>query len=161
LLHLLPRGFHRIRHYGLLAASARKVSLARARDLLTVAPPPADEKPPEQRDTCSPCPCCGGQMVVVEIFARWCRTRAPPAASCSAEEVSPCPGTDQPTPAPQQPLSGDQPMSRLTSSVKPHRSPLASIAARRPAHRTPVPQRSASVDMPRQSPCRVLNQPKS
>jgi len=89
LLHVLPRGFHRIRHYGLLAASARKVSLARARDLLTVAPPPADEKPPEQRDTCSPCPCCGGQMVVVEIFARWCQPRAPPRASRSAEEVSP------------------------------------------------------------------------
>ena len=89
LLHVLPRGFHRIRHYGLLAASARKVSLARARDLLTVAPPPADEKPPEQRDTCSPCPCCGGQMVVVEIFARWCQPRAPPRASYSAEEVSP------------------------------------------------------------------------
>jgi hypothetical protein len=28
LLHLLPRGFHRIRHYGLLSASARKASLA-------------------------------------------------------------------------------------------------------------------------------------
>src|SRR5215469_15792139 len=88
LLHLLPCGFHRIRHYGLLAASARKLSLARARDLLTVAPPPADQKPQQQRDTCSPCPCCDGQMVVVEIFARWCQPRAPPRASCSAEKVS-------------------------------------------------------------------------
>jgi hypothetical protein len=45
LLHVLPRGFHRIRHYGLLASSARKDSLARARELLAVAPPPADELP--------------------------------------------------------------------------------------------------------------------
>jgi putative transposase/transposase-like zinc-binding protein len=90
LMHVLPRGFHRIRHYGLLAASARKVGLARARELLAVAPPTADEVSSEQpRDPCSPCPCCGGQMVVIEIFARWCQPRAPPRASHSAEEVSP------------------------------------------------------------------------
>ena len=40
LLHVLPRGFHRIRHYGLLASSARKASIARARKLLGVVPPP-------------------------------------------------------------------------------------------------------------------------
>ncbi|TGS35545.1 transposase, partial [Mesorhizobium sp. M8A.F.Ca.ET.182.01.1.1] len=39
LLHVLPRGFHRIRHYGLLAGSARKASLALARELLAAAPP--------------------------------------------------------------------------------------------------------------------------
>jgi len=90
LLHALPRGFHRIRHYGLLAASTRKVSLAHARELLAVAPPPADEAPPEQpRVTCSTCPCCGGQMAVVEIFARWCQPRAPPRPPRSAEDVSP------------------------------------------------------------------------
>ena len=90
LLHALPRGFHRIRHYGLLAASTRKVSLVRARELLAVAPPPADEAPlQEPRDTRSPCPCCGGQMAVVEIFARWCQPRAPPRPPRSAEEVSP------------------------------------------------------------------------
>jgi len=90
LLHALPRGFHRIRHYGLLAASTRKVSLVRARELLAVAPPPADEAPlQESRDTRSPCPCCGGQMAVVEIFARWCQPRAPPRPPRSAEEVSP------------------------------------------------------------------------
>src|SRR6516162_6094485 len=43
LLHLLPRGFHRIRHYGLLAASAREANLTRARELLAVAPPLDDE----------------------------------------------------------------------------------------------------------------------
>ncbi|GAL98418.1 hypothetical protein ATR1_151c0001, partial [Acetobacter tropicalis] len=36
MLHVLPRGFHRIRHYGLLASSSRKASLARVRELLNV-----------------------------------------------------------------------------------------------------------------------------
>ena len=89
LRHVLPRGFHRIRHYGLLAASARKVSLARARDLLAVAPPPEDDPPEEPHDVRPPCPCCGGRMVVVETFARWSQPRAPPRAPRSAEEVSP------------------------------------------------------------------------
>ena len=52
LLHVLPRGFHRIRHYGLLASSARKASLARARELLAVAPPPDDDAP----DRAARCP---------------------------------------------------------------------------------------------------------
>src|SRR3546814_10892170 len=43
LLHALPRGFHRIRHYGLLASAHRKDHLERARRLLDVAPPPTDE----------------------------------------------------------------------------------------------------------------------
>ena len=90
LLHVLPRGFHRIRHYGLLAASTRKVSLAHARELLAVAPPPDDDDVPDQpRNMRPPCPCCGGQMIVVEIFARWSQPRAPPRARYSAEEVSP------------------------------------------------------------------------
>ena len=47
LLHVLPRGFHRIRHYGLLASSARKASIARARELLGVVPPPEPVELPE------------------------------------------------------------------------------------------------------------------
>jgi putative transposase/transposase-like zinc-binding protein len=90
LLHVLPRGFHRIRHYGLLASSARKASLARARELLAVSPPPDDDDVPDRpSDVRPPCPCCGGQMIVVEIFARWSQPRAPPRAPYSAEEVSP------------------------------------------------------------------------
>ena len=50
LLHVLPRGFHRIRHYGLLASSARKASIARARELLAVAPPPEPVESPEPLD---------------------------------------------------------------------------------------------------------------
>jgi hypothetical protein len=60
LLHVLPRGFHRIRRYGLLASSARKVSLARGRELLTVASPPDDDVPQEPLDARPLCPCFGG-----------------------------------------------------------------------------------------------------
>jgi hypothetical protein len=78
LLHLLPRGFHRIRHYGLLCASARTANLARARELLAVAPPPDDDLPEEPLDVRPPCPCCGGHMIIIDTFARWCQPRAPP-----------------------------------------------------------------------------------
>ena len=49
LLHVLPRGFHRIRHYGLLAGSARKANLALARRLLAVAAPPGRPATPTSR----------------------------------------------------------------------------------------------------------------
>ena len=89
LLHVLPRGFHRIRHYGLLAGSARKDSLALARELLNVAPPPEDDTPEEQADVRPPCPCCGGRMVVIERFERWCQPRAPPASRAPNRENAP------------------------------------------------------------------------
>jgi Putative transposase/Transposase zinc-binding domain len=78
LLHVLPTGFHRIRHYGLLASSARKTSIARARELLAVAPPPDDDTPEEPVDIRPPCPCCGGRMIIVDTFERWMQPRAPP-----------------------------------------------------------------------------------
>ena len=78
LLHVLPRGFHRIRHYGLLASSVRKVSLARTRELLAVVPPPDDDVPEEPLDVRPPCPCCGGHMIIIETFERWRQPRAPP-----------------------------------------------------------------------------------
>jgi len=81
LLHVLPRGFHRIRHYGLLASSARRTSLARARELLAVAPPPEppdEDMAKEPLDARPPCPCCGGHMIIIETFARWSQPRAPP-----------------------------------------------------------------------------------
>jgi hypothetical protein len=81
LLHVLPKGFHRIRHYGLLASGTRKGHLERARHLLAVAPPAALEVPGEPPDTRPLCPCCGGRMVVIEIFERWRQPRAPPATS--------------------------------------------------------------------------------
>ena len=81
LLHVLPRGFHRIRHYGLLAGAARKACLEHARKLLSVAPPLDEDVPEEPVDTRPPCPCCGGHMVVTETFAAWRQPRAPPHAA--------------------------------------------------------------------------------
>ena len=87
LLHVLPKGFHRIRHYGLLAASSRKTSIARARQLLDVAPPPWDDEPTEPVDVRPPCPCCGGHMVVIEAFERWQQPRGPPEAPAPIREL--------------------------------------------------------------------------
>jgi hypothetical protein len=78
LLHVLPRGFHRIRHYGLLASATHKASVARVRELLGVATPPEPVEPEKLIDTRPPCPCCGGHMIVIETFERWRQPRAPP-----------------------------------------------------------------------------------
>ena len=79
LLHVLPRGFHRIRHYGLLASATRKASITQARELLAALPPEPAE-PMKTSDLTPPCPCCGGRMRIIEIFGRWCQSRAPPPA---------------------------------------------------------------------------------
>ena len=79
LLHVLPTGFHRIRHYGLLANAGRRESLARARRLLNTPPPePAMNQaadPPVPKVVCN---CCGATMRVVEIIMRRQPIRAPP-----------------------------------------------------------------------------------
>jgi Putative transposase/Transposase zinc-binding domain len=78
LIHVLPKGFHRIRHYGLLANTNRAESIARARELLGAAPrivEPEEQKAPgadEPRVLPCPCPRCGGRMIVIEVFARGC-----------------------------------------------------------------------------------------
>jgi hypothetical protein len=84
LLHVLPKGFHRIRHYGLFASAACQANIARVRELLVALKPrtapdaateatataPADHRPP--------CPCCGGRMIVIETFERGDGPRGPP-----------------------------------------------------------------------------------
>ena len=82
LLHGLPKGFHRIRHYGLLASGTRKDHLERARQLLA-APPAADDPPVEPHEARPPCPCCGGHMIVIEILQRRYQPRAPPVLAAS------------------------------------------------------------------------------
>lgn len=89
LLHVLPRGFHRIRHYGLLAGSARKASLTLARQLLNVAAPPDDDTPDEPDDFRPLCPCCGGRMIVIEMFERWRQPRGPPHKTTANRETAP------------------------------------------------------------------------
>jgi hypothetical protein len=81
LIHVLPKGFHRIRHYGLFASTNRAKSIATARALLKVAPPAADPKqePDGASDTLRvlpwPCPCCGARMIVIETFAPGCEPK--------------------------------------------------------------------------------------
>jgi hypothetical protein len=77
LSHVLPKGFHRIRHYGLFANGNRAANLARARELLHVPPPATPSQTVETatdagqtRAEPHPCPCCGGRMVVIEVFVR-------------------------------------------------------------------------------------------
>jgi hypothetical protein len=89
LLHILPKGFHRIRHYGLLASAGRKANIARARQLLAVPQPRAEAREPNDTTTAAPpdwrppCPCCGGRMIIVETFERGGHARAPPWTTAS------------------------------------------------------------------------------
>ena len=89
LLHVLPRGFHRIRHYGLLAGSARKASIALARKLLDVVALPDEDIPAQSDDFRPSCPCCGGRMIVIEVFERRRQPRGPPDASATNRETAP------------------------------------------------------------------------
>jgi hypothetical protein len=88
LLHVLPKGFHRIRHYGLLAGGTRKTTLALARTLLAIAPLPDNGEPDEPADPRPPCPCCGGRMVIIEAFGRWGQPRAPPHPPVSTGSIA-------------------------------------------------------------------------
>ena len=49
LMHVLPKGFHRIRHYGLLASATCKANVARARELIA-APSPSIDRSIEHDD---------------------------------------------------------------------------------------------------------------
>jgi hypothetical protein len=89
LMHVLPCGFHRIRHYGLLASGTRAANIARARELLAVPassePPDPPEAPAADQPRILPCPCtcCGGRMFIIETFARGCQPKhrpTPPSA---------------------------------------------------------------------------------
>jgi len=85
LIHVLPSGFHRIRHYGLLASGTRADNLAKARHLLDlpVAEPEAADnscaEATELRPLSHPCPCCGARMVIIETFQRGAKPRYQPA----------------------------------------------------------------------------------
>jgi Putative transposase/Transposase zinc-binding domain len=88
LLHVLPGGFHRIRHYGLLANGCRRPSLAAVRQLLdvrvaatavTTAEPAANDEPYSKPPTFV-CRHCGRPMVIVQLLAPEPSIRAPPRA---------------------------------------------------------------------------------
>ena len=80
LIHVLPKGFHRIRHYGLLASGNRAANIAHARNLLAVPPCPKEPETPkvaieEPGVLPRPCPCCGGRMFIIETFVRGCEPK--------------------------------------------------------------------------------------
>jgi hypothetical protein len=81
LMHVLPKRFHRIRHYGLFANGARAENIARARELLKMA---AADREPASTNTddllhSHRCPCCGGRMIIIETFERGATPRTRPA----------------------------------------------------------------------------------
>jgi hypothetical protein len=87
LLHVLPAGFHRIRHYGLFANTTRRDNLARVRELLidekTSAPTDAETDAVDTADGADAsatyvCPNCGAAMIIIETFERGQLPRAPP-----------------------------------------------------------------------------------
>ncbi len=89
LMHVLPKRFHRIRHYGLLANANRAANIAKARQLLGVSshPPEPEQNTVADQDgpeiSAHPCPCCGGKMLIIETFLpgskpRHTPQRAPP-----------------------------------------------------------------------------------
>jgi hypothetical protein len=87
LLHVLPGGFHRIRHFGLLANASRRENLAKARELLddgasVIQVPSADAQAPmepaEPARATFVCSHCGAAMLIVETFVRGQSIRAPP-----------------------------------------------------------------------------------
>src|ERR1700726_3709102 len=93
LTHVLPKGLHRIRHYGLFANGHRAANVARARELLAV---PSRAKQPETSATAAadeprvlprPCRCCGGRMIIIETFARGCQPKHRPASATGAIEI--------------------------------------------------------------------------
>jgi hypothetical protein len=77
LMHVLPNGFHRIRHYGLLASGTKTGTIARARELIAAVTPAQTAHKQQAPDSAAPtdkpiprCPCCGGRMNIIETFER-------------------------------------------------------------------------------------------
>jgi len=93
LMHVLPSGFHRIRHYGLLANGNRASNIAKARELLAVPSCPKQPEAPkapaanEPRMLPRPCPCCGGRMLIIETFARGCEPKHRPMPAPAAMRI--------------------------------------------------------------------------
>jgi hypothetical protein len=86
LIHVLPNGLHRIRHYGLFAKSSCADNIARARELLGVAEPQGE--PTGAADPGEPtCPCCGGRMSIIEVFARGATPRHRPTGAISVVRI--------------------------------------------------------------------------
>ena len=78
LIHVLPKGLHRIRHYGLFAKNACADNIARARELLAVSNSQSEPTSAAADSSKPSCPCCGGRMIIIEVFARGATPRHQP-----------------------------------------------------------------------------------
>jgi hypothetical protein len=81
LIHVLPKGFHRIRHYGLFAKGSCADNIVRARELLAVSKPEGQPIAATADQSKPVCPCCGGRLIIIEVFERgatpWHRPTGP------------------------------------------------------------------------------------
>jgi len=87
LTHVLPKGLHRIRHYGLFAKSSCADNIARARELLAVAKPEGEPTAAAVDPGKPTCPCCGGRMIIIEVFARGATPRHRPTAPATVIRI--------------------------------------------------------------------------
>jgi Putative transposase len=92
LIHVLPKGLHRIRHYGLFAKAACADNIARARRLLGSQKSQGqaadtDHHDGNQTPLSHPCPCCGGRMIIIEVFERGATPRHRPSAPIIAVRI--------------------------------------------------------------------------
>jgi hypothetical protein len=93
LMHVLPKGLHRIRHYGLLANGNRADNIARVRELLAMAPRAKEPKEANAAETDQhcvlphSCPCCGGRMLIIETFAPGCQPKYRPAPTMPPNRI--------------------------------------------------------------------------
>src|SRR5246127_4316212 len=78
LIHVLPKGFHRIRHYRLFAKGPGADNIARARELLAVSKPEGEPTAAVVDRSKPTCPCCGGRMIIIEVFERGATPRHRP-----------------------------------------------------------------------------------
>ena len=90
---MLPKGLHRIRHYGLFANGNRATNIAQAREFLTMpsrakrAETSATAAADEHRVLPRPCRCCGGRMIIIETFAGGHQPKRRPAPATAAIRI--------------------------------------------------------------------------
>jgi len=87
LIHVLPKGLHRIRHYGLFAKGSCADNIARARELLAVAKPEAEPTGATVDPSKPTCPCCGGRMIIIEVFTPGATPRHQPTGPTSGIRI--------------------------------------------------------------------------
>ena len=87
LIHVLPRGQHRIRHYGFFGNGNRAANIAKIREMLRATAPEPDHAEitdDQSRILAIPCPCCGGRLVLIDAFDPQQQPRAPPTTTRAA-----------------------------------------------------------------------------